>query len=160
MTRDLTTSAGEQMVVATVPASAEDTKWRGRPSDMPQPMSIVLNVSYETSWAEFIRTARTCGISGIVKEGTVWVPAGFPTYTVGNKTTEERLDTLVADHAVNAVRGIAVVELLGGRLGGVGDHANKDDICGVTSDTTEGSGRRGAEGELGHVELLGACVLA
>jgi hypothetical protein len=61
MTRDLTTSAGAQIVVATVPAAAEETRWSGMPSDRRLWVRRrSLKKSYETSWEEFIRMARIC----------------------------------------------------------------------------------------------------
>lgn len=81
-------------------------------------------------------------------------------YSVGEETAEQAQETLVGDHAVHAVGGVAVVQLLGERLGGVGDHTDKNNVGGVTGQTAEGTGRRRAEGELGHVELLGACEVS
>lgn len=59
----LTTSAGAHIVVATVPESAEETKWSGMPFDMRlEVRRASLKKSYETSWEAFIRTARICHV--------------------------------------------------------------------------------------------------
>jgi hypothetical protein len=58
----LTTSAGAHMVVATVPARAEDVRCNGRPSEemMPWDKRESLKKSYETNCDAFISTARIC----------------------------------------------------------------------------------------------------
>jgi hypothetical protein len=71
ITRLFTTSAGAQMVVATVPDAAEDKRCKGMPfsSDMCD-CSKSLKKSYDTSWDAFINTARIY-ISGVVVGLTV-----------------------------------------------------------------------------------------
>ena len=54
----LTTSAGAQIVVATVPDKADDRIWSGMPFERPFWSSVSLKKSYETSWEAFIKTAR------------------------------------------------------------------------------------------------------
>lgn len=118
----LTTSAGAHIVVATVPARADETKCSGIPLSRSWADRMAsLKKSYETSWEAFMRIARIYGFSLVrgIRKGTdrIW-----------RQPAEERGHTFLCDHPVHTMQSVSVPDLMLRRFRRVCDHANENDI--------------------------------